>query len=223
MNPLRVIAIDGPAASGKSSVARELARRLGWIFVNTGNMYRAATWAALRDQIDPADEAAVTARCPSWRISCSIADERSVVQVDGRDVESELTSAAVNNAVSLIARVPAVREKLVALQRELGAQHPVVMEGRDIGTHVFPHAPVKFYIDASIAVRAQRRSLQGQTDTLAERDRIDSTRATAPLKVADDAVFIDSSHLDFEQVVVRIMEELTQRGITGAAPSLSAS
>src|SRR6478609_9424097 len=106
MNPLRVIAIDGPAASGKSSVAREVARRLGWIFVNTGNMYRAATWAALRDGINPADEAAVASRCPSWRISCSIVEARSVVQVDGRDIESELTSREVNNAVSFISLVP---------------------------------------------------------------------------------------------------------------------
>ena len=223
MNPSRVIAIDGPAASGKSSVAQEVARRLGWIFVNTGQMYRAATWAALRDGVDPADEAAVAARSASWRISCSIVGERSVVQMDGRDVEPELNSAEVNNAVSFVARVPAVREKLVAIQRDLGAQHPVVMEGRDIGTHVFPDAPVKFYIDASISVRAQRRSLQGQTDTLAERDRIDSTRATAPLKAAPDAVVIDSSDLNFEQVVARVMDELSQRGIAGAAEPLSAS
>jgi cytidylate kinase len=214
---LRVIAIDGPAASGKSSVAREVARRLGWIFVNTGNMYRAATWAALRDGINPTDEAAVVARSGTWNISCSLAPDRSSVQVDGHDVEAELNSPEVNSAVSFVARVPAVREKLVGIQRELGRQHPVVMEGRDIGTHVFPDAPVKFYIDASPEVRAQRRSLQGQTDTLQERDRIDSTRATAPLKPAVDAILVDSSHLDFEQVVARVMSELAQRGIKATA------
>jgi CMP/dCMP kinase len=222
--PLRVIAIDGPAASGKSSVARAVAQKLGWIFVNTGHMYRAATWAALRDHINVADQAAVAARCPEWRISCSVIGDRSVVQVDGRDIEPELHSPEVNQAVSLISLVPAVREKLVLIQRGLGAQYPVVMEGRDIGTYVFPAAPVKFYIDASINVRARRRSLQGQTDTLEMRDRIDSTRATAPLKVATDAVFIDSSHLDFEQVLSRIMEELGRRGIAGPAEeSLTAS
>jgi len=214
---LRVIAIDGPAASGKSSVAREVARRLGWVFVNTGNMYRAATWAALRDGINPADEAAVAARSGAWNISCSLASDRSSVLVDGRDVEEELNSPEVNSAVSFVARVPAVREKLVSIQRDLGVRHPVVMEGRDIGTHVFPDAPVKFYIDASPEVRAQRRSLQGQTDTLQERDRIDSTRATAPLKAAPDAILVDSSHLNFEQVVARLMDELAQRRITGTA------
>jgi cytidylate kinase len=166
----------------------------------------------LRDGIDPADAEAVTARCPQWRISCSIKGERSTVTVDGLDVESELNSGSVNSAVSFIAAVPAVREKLVAIQRELGAQHPVVMEGRDIGTHVFPDAPIKFYIDASMQVRMQRRALQGQTDSLEERDRIDSTRATAPLKTASDAIVIDSSDLNFDQVLDRLMDELARRG-----------
>jgi CMP/dCMP kinase len=213
MASLRVIAIDGPAASGKSSIAREVARRLGWIFVNTGHMYRAATWAALRDGIDPADAEAVAAQCEQWRISCSVNGERSTVMVDGQDIESELNSPAVNGAVSHISTVPAVRDKLVHIQRELGAQYPVVMEGRDIGSHVFPDAPVKFYIDASMKVRMQRRALQGQTDSLAERDRIDSTRATAPLKIADDAIVIDSSDLNFDQVLDRLMDELARRGI----------
>ena len=212
MDPLRVIAIDGPAASGKSSIAREVARRLGWIFVNTGHMYRAATWAALRDGIDPTDFEAVTAHSVQWRISCSINGERSIVMVDDRDIESELSSPAVNGAVSHVSTVPAVREKLVLIQRELGKQYPVVMEGRDIGTHVFPDAPVKFYIDASMKVRMQRRALQGQTDSLEERDRIDSTRATAPLKIADDAIVVDSSDLNFDQVLDRLMDELAQRG-----------
>ena len=117
---LRVIAIDGPAASGKSSVAREVARRLGWVFVNTGNMYRAATWAALRDGINPTDEAAVVSRSGTWNISCSLAPDRSSVQVDGQDVEAELNSPEVNSAVSFVARVPAVREKLVGIQQQLG-------------------------------------------------------------------------------------------------------
>jgi cytidylate kinase len=214
MDPLRVIAIDGPAASGKSSIAREVARRIGWIFVNTGHMYRAATWCALRDGIDPADAAAVTERCGQWRISCTLSGGRCIVMVDGQDIEPEFSSPAVNAAVSLISTVPAVREKLTRIQRELGTQHPVVMEGRDIGSHVFPDAPIKFYIDASMKVRMERRALQGQTDSLAERDRIDSTRATAPLKIADDAIVIDSSHLNFNQVLDRLLDELARRGIT---------
>jgi CMP/dCMP kinase len=209
----RVIAIDGPAASGKSSVARAVAARLGWIHVNTGNMYRAATWAALRHKVNPADEEQVARTAESWNITCPVSNGRCLVQVDGQVLDEELQSEGVNRAVSLVARVPAVRDRLVSLQRELGRTQPVVMEGRDIGTVVFPDAAVKFYIDASEAVRARRRGLQGQADTVGERDRIDSTRKTAPLVAAADAVVIDSSHLTLEQVIGRVMDELRRRGL----------
>ncbi len=211
----RVIAIDGPAASGKSSVARAVATRLGWLHVNTGNMYRAATWAALRDKLNPEDEAGVARAAASWKITCPVIDGRCLVRVDEQFLDEELQSENVNRAVSLVARVPAVRDRLVHMQREIGRDQPVVMEGRDIGTVVFPDAIAKFYIDASEAVRARRRGLQGQADAVRERDRIDSTRKTAPLIAAADAVVIDSSHLTLQQVIGRVMDELRRRGLAG--------
>ena len=132
--------------------------------------------------------------------------------MDGRDIEDELNSEEVNRAVSLVARVPAVRERLVAVQRAIGRAHPV-MEGRDIGTVVFPDAAAKFYIDASKTVRAHRRGLQGQADTVRERDRIDTTRKTAPLIAAPDAMIIDSSNLALDEVISRVMDELRTRGL----------
>ncbi len=215
MNP-RIITIDGPAASGKSSVAREIARRLGWIYVNTGNMYRAATWAALRDALDVSDEAQVAQAAAGWDIVCPLIDQRCTVRVDGRDIESELNSEDVNHAVSLVSRVPQVRDRLVAMQRAIGSANPVVMEGRDIGTVVFPDAPVKFYIDASEEVRARRRGMQGQADAISKRDRMDSTRKTAPLMAAPDAIVIDSSDLTLEEVTACVMKELQKRGLVSA-------
>jgi cytidylate kinase len=209
----QVIAMDGPAASGKSSIAREVAARLGWAFVNTGNTYRAATWAVLQAGADPDDASAVQRAVAAADLTCVIEHGRSIVRVNGNDVEDELNSEAVNGAVSLVARIPEVRATLVAMQRALGCAQPVVMEGRDIGTVVFPDALAKFYIDASEEVRARRRGLQGQTDSVRERDRIDSTRKTAPLTAAPDAVVIDSSHLTLTQVIDSVMETLRARGV----------
>jgi CMP/dCMP kinase len=214
MSAPQVIAMDGPAASGKSSVAREVASRLGWAFVNTGNTYRAATWAVIQSGADPEDAAAVLRAVSAANLTCTLEEGRSVVRVDGRNVESELNSEAVNSAVSFVARVPQVREKLVALQRVLGRAQPVVMEGRDIGTVVFPDAVAKFYIDASAEVRARRRGLQGHADSVRERDHMDSTRTTAPLVAAADAVVIDSSALTLPQVVDKVMEALREKGVT---------
>jgi cytidylate kinase len=213
MSAPRVIAMDGPAASGKSSAAREVARRLGWTFVNTGNTYRAATWAVLQAGVNPDDADSVLRAVGAANLTCVVEQQRSVVRVNGRDVEPELNSEAVNRAVSLVARVPQVRDQMVAMQRALGRAHSVVMEGRDIGTVVFPDAFAKFYIDASEEVRARRRGLQGQTDSVRERDRIDSTRKTAPLMAATDAIVIDSSDLTLEQVVDEVMETLRARGL----------
>ena len=217
MSAPQVIAMDGPAASGKSSVAREVAAKLGWIYVNTGNMYRAATWAVLEAGVSPENEAAVLEVIEDGDFQCSVESGRSVIRVNGRDVESELNSEAINRGVSHVAKIPQVREKLVAMQRAVGQAHPSVMEGRDIGTVVFPDALVKFYIDASEEVRAKRRGLQGHADTVRERDRMDSTRKIAPLVAATDALVVDSSDLTLNEVVERILELLRERGVTAAA------
>jgi CMP/dCMP kinase len=212
-----VIAIDGPAASGKSSVAREVARKLGWSYVNTGNMYRAATWAVVQAGLDPSDMDKVNALLATVNFSLEVVDGASVILIDRLNVEDELNSEAINAAVSLVARIPEVRDRLVAMQRQMGRSRPTVMEGRDIGTVVFPDATTKFYIDASEEIRMARRGLQGQADAVRERDRIDSTRKVAPLVAAADAVVIDSSELTLEQVVDQVMKLLKDRCIIPAA------
>ena len=209
MLPLSVITIDGPAASGKSSVARLVARQLGAIYVNTGNMYRAMTWAVLDAQIDPTDADAVRQASASLEIQSPVVDGHTQVQVNGRTLtDVDLNSDPVNRAVSHVARVPEVRERLVAAQRALKELGPLVMEGRDIGSVVFPESKTKFYIDASEEVRASRRRAQGHNDQVAERDRLDSTRKTSPLIVPEGAVVIDNSHLTLDEAVQQVLQHL---------------
>jgi len=204
-----VITIDGPAASGKSSVARILAQRLGSIYVNTGNMYRAMTWAVLQTGIDPNDPDAVRGVAEGITLESPVAEGQTQVSVNGRLLTADdLNSDPVNRGVSLVARVPEVRARLVADQRALAALGPLVMEGRDIGSVVFPESPLKFYIDASEEVRAARRHAQGHTDQVAERDRLDSTRKTSPLIIPEGAVVIDNSHLTLEGAVEAVMAHL---------------
>jgi len=211
-----VIAIDGPAASGKSSVARLLAERLGWRYVNTGNMYRAVTAIAVEKGIDPHDQTQVGALAGSLRIEFSDTPKLHVItKFEGRELaNAELNSEAVNASVSFIARVPAVRDRLVKEQRSLNELGPLVMEGRDIGSVVFPHTPHKFYIDASEEVRAKRRKVQGHSDAVSLRDQIDSTRTTAPLVVSDGACYIDSSEMTLEEVVSEVLAKLAPEGIS---------
>jgi len=205
--PHKVVAIDGPAASGKSTVARLLARRLGFVYVNTGSMYRAVTWLALRHGIDPTNAPAVVALLDATPMEFGVADNESTIRIEGVDPTPFLSAPDVAASVSAIAAIPKVREVLVARQREYVRDHNLVMEGRDIGSVVFPGTPHKAYIDASEEVRAQRRAAQGIRESLAARDRKDSTRSTAPLKIADGAVVIDSTCLTIEGVV----EEVAQR------------
>jgi len=206
-----VITIDGPAASGKSSVARLLAQRLGHIYVNTGNMYRAMTWAVLQAGADPHDAAAIRAAAEGILIESPVVDGQTQVTVNGHALtDADLNSDPVNRSVSLIARVPEVRARLVADQRALAILGPLVMEGRDIGSVVFPDSPLKFYIDASEEVRASRRRAQGHTDQVAERDRLDSTRAASPLVVPVGATVIDNSHLTLEGAVQAVLDHLSR-------------
>lgn len=204
-----VIAIDGPAASGKSSVARALAHAFGFAYVNTGAMYRAATWFILQKGIDPADPGAVAAAMNDARIECGLdAARESIIELDGENPEPHLRDPAINRHVSAVSMVPRVRELLVAQQRAYAESGNVVMEGRDIGSAVFPQTPFKFYIDASPEVRAQRRSAQGESDSIAARDSVDSSRRNSPLMIAADAQVIDSSRLTIEGVVGEIIGRL---------------
>jgi cytidylate kinase len=214
MKPL-IIAIDGPSGAGKGTIARAVARRLGYHHVDTGAMYRALAWKALHHGIDLSDEAAVAAL--AHQTEFDVTDGR--VQVDGHDVATAIRTPEMDIAASLVARHPRVREALIARQRTLGAPGGVVMEGRDIGTVVFPGADVKIFLDASPAERARRRAtdpahasgtgaaaIPDVATALAERDRRDSTRAASPLTVAEDAVVIDTTSLSIDQAVDRVME-----------------
>ncbi len=218
MSEPTVVTIDGPAASGKSSIARMVAQRLGWVYVNTGNMYRAMTWAVLDAGTDPSDPEAIRQSAAAITIDSPVADGQTQVRVGGRLLSSDdLNSDPVNRGVSLIARVPEVRERLVADQRALVSLGSLVMEGRDIGSVVFPDSTHKFYIDASEEVRAARRQAQGHTDQVAERDRMDSTRKTSPLVIPQGATVIDNSHLTLEQAIQSVLDALATQGIPPAA------
>jgi cytidylate kinase len=208
-----VIAIDGPAASGKSSVARMLARKLGYLYVNSGAMYRAVTWLVTSRGVPATDANQVIALLNDTRFEHGTADLQSTILVDGVDPEPFLTDAAVNANVSAIASIPEVRRQLVETQRHYADSHDLVMEGRDIGSVVFPETQYKFYVDASPEVRAARRAKQGLTDTIAERDKVDTTRRTSPLVIAEDAHVIESSYLTIDGVVGEIIGRLKMKGL----------
>lgn len=213
MSSHRIIAIDGPAASGKSSVALALARRLGFSYVNSGAMYRAVTWHVLQRSVDVHEPAAVVAAVEQSKIVCELVDNQSRILIDDHDPISHLRDDNVNRAVSIVSSISRVRRILVPRMRECAKANNVVMEGRDIGSVVFPETPFKFYVDASPEVRVQRRRAEGQRDEIATRDRADSSRATSPLIVAPDAEMIDTSTLTIDGVVNEIMRRLKQKGL----------
>jgi cytidylate kinase len=208
----RAIAIDGPAASGKSTLARLLSQRLGLIMVNSGAMYRAVTWKVLQLGIDPADRAAVVEALRGMDVECGIDGLDSTVRIDGVDPGEALRSEEVNANVSAISAVPEVRECLVSLQRDYLKLGYVVMEGRDIGSVVFPETPYKIYMDADPAVREARREEVGEVDSVAARDKADSGRATAPLRIAEGAALLDTSGHTIESGVEAALEILARQG-----------
>ncbi|MEP6671798.1 MAG: (d)CMP kinase [Chthoniobacter sp.] len=212
-HPHIVIAIDGPAASGKSSVARVLARKLHYVYVNTGAMYRAVTWLAIEKGVPPVDAVRVQQLLHYTEVTCGVRDGESTILLDGVDPADHLVSEAVNSNVSAIATLPDVRRLLTQKQRAFAFDYDVVMEGRDIGSAVFPETRYKFYVDASPEVRAQRRARQGLQDSIAARDKVDSSRRTSPLTIAEDAHVIDSSNLTVEGVVGEIFGRLKQKGL----------
>ena len=209
----RVIAIDGPAASGKSSVARELARRLGFAYVNSGAMYRAITWYILENGVDPNDSDRIVQLVKNAAIDCELKDKQSRIRINDLDPTAHLREGRVNNEVSQVSTVPQVRQILVEKMRDYARHDDLVTEGRDIGSVVFPETPYKFYIDASPEVRLRRRAAEGQRDEIAARDRADSLRRASPLIIAEDALVIDSSNLTIDGVVGEIIGRLKNKGL----------
>ena len=213
-----IIAIDGPAGAGKSTVARALAERLEFRYLDTGAMYRAATLAVLRAGVPPTDADAVERVVSAADITLSSDPDAPAVRLDGADVSDEIRGPEVTAAVSAVSAVPAVRRLLVVRQRALSTEGAVI-EGRDIGTVVAPDAPVKVFLDADPDVRAVRRAgdrdvgvraegdvVQAVAVDLARRDRLDSTRAASPLQAAADAVHLDSTALSADEVIGRVLE-----------------
>lgn len=209
-----VIAIDGPAASGKSSVARELARRLKLVYVNSGAMYRSVTWVVLERGIDPNDKQTIARFIGEARLDGKLLDGEFHLLINGVDLTRHLHEDRVNSEVSRVSTVPEVRKLLVQRMRDYATNHDLVIEGRDIGSVVFPDTPYKFYIDASPEVRAQRRAAQGLRDEIAQRDRADSSRSASPLIIAKEAEVIDTSNLSIEAVVDEIIKRLRARNLT---------
>jgi len=223
MNRKLVVAIDGPAGAGKSTIAAQLAQKLGYLNLETGAMYRALALKALQDGVALDDSAALADLARRSQIELIPTAENNRVLLDGEDVSARIRQPEVTSAASRVSVHPAVREWMVARQRELGAAGGVIMEGRDIGTVVFPDAEVKVFLDAAPNVRTERRVAQHQQKTglaaareaiaaeLQERDRRDATRATSPLIAAKDAVIIDSSGLSIDEVVARIESLIRQK------------
>ena len=209
----RVIAIDGPAASGKSSVARELARQLGFIYVNSGAIYRAITWHILQNRIDPEDGDCIEKALRLAAISGALEDNESRVLINGADPGNHLRDDCVNESVARVSQFPVVRQIVAERLHEHAQTHDLIVEGRDIGSVVFPNTPYKFYVDASPAVRLQRRAAQGGRDEIALRDRADSLRPVSPLVIAKDAHVIDTSHLTIQQVISEIVGILAKMGL----------
>lgn len=206
------IAIDGHSSCGKSTLARRLAKELGYLYIDTGAMYRAVTWYFLSQGIPITDQEAVRSALASITLRLTQSADGMRISLNGQDISDEIRTMAVSNAVSGVAAIPQVRTFLVAQQQAIGNEQDVVMDGRDIGTVVFPHAALKIFLTASLQVRAYRRwkELEGKgeqytilevADNLSYRDTIDSTRDVAPLIQAADAVLLDNSALDADETL----------------------
>jgi cytidylate kinase len=219
-----VVAIDGPAGSGKSTLARLLAGRLGFLYLDSGALYRAVTLKALREGADPRDGARLKALLEGSRIRLQDGSDGQRTLLDGRDVSAEIRGPEVTAAVPLVAAHPGVRDGIVRLQRayvEESGGRGVVVEGRDIATVVFPEARVKFFLDASPEERARRRAAQtggahaDELDAMKRRDAHDSGRAVAPLRRAEDAETVDTTGLSVEQVL-SVLESVARKRLGGA-------
>ncbi len=207
-----VVAVDGPAGSGKSTVSRRLATALHARYLDTGAMYRAVTWAVLHAEVDPSDADAVVKIASEAEITSGTDPDHPTIRVDGRPVDAEIRGPEVTGAVSAVAAIPAVRSILLDRQRQIiAAAGRIVVEGRDIGAVVAPDAEIKVYLTADAAERARRRSAEQDADVaataadLARRDQLDSTREASPLTRAPDAVVLDTTELGIDEVVDRLL------------------
>jgi cytidylate kinase len=206
-----VIAIDGPSASGKSTNARLVAKALGFVYVDTGAMYRTLAWYCLQHRIAVEDEKAVGAACRKWKTTLDCVGSQVQLKADGYYPAKEIRTAEVSAAVPHVAAVPKVREWMKKTQRECVKFGNLVMEGRDIGTNVFPETDYKFYLDAHLEERSRRRAAEGVQENLAARDHRDSQRATAPLMIALGAKVINTSQMTLEETSALIIQDIRQR------------
>ncbi len=216
-----VISIDGPSASGKSTVARKVAGKLGWLYIDSGSLYRAVAWKALKERVDVEDIGAVEKMTRGVNMVFSIVADAMTYTIDGVDPGDDIRAKPVNDIVSNVAAIPVVRESVVGWLRDMSDIGKLVMEGRDIGTAVFPDAKWKFYLNASAEERARRRCLEMEqkgigedldavTESLKKRDLIDSTRAMDPLRIPDGATIIDSTGMDAEGVAELIVAKVVE-------------
>src|SRR2546426_443042 len=206
-----VIAIDGTSASGKSTNARLVAKALGYVYVDTGAMYRTLAWYCLQKKVDVHDAKAVTTLVRKWKTKLECVEGRVRLLVDGYYPEKEIRTAETSAVVPQVAAIPKVREWMVKRQRECAQFGNLVMEGRDIGSNVFPETEFKFYLDASLDERTKRRAAEGVAENLAARDRRDSQRAAAPLMVPLGALVINNSRMTSEQTSGIIISEVRKR------------
>ncbi|WP_223591627.1 (d)CMP kinase [Neobacillus bataviensis] len=222
MNKKLSIAIDGPAAAGKSTVAKIVAEKLGYIYIDTGAMYRALTYKAIANNLNLEEEDTLLKMLLSTSIELFPSERGQLVFLDNQDVTDEIRSSEVTNSVSIVAKHQLVREEMVKRQQAFAIDGGVVMDGRDIGTHVLPNAEVKVFLLASVDERAERRhqenlqkgflsNLDQLKEEIARRDKIDSEREIAPLKKADDAIEIDTTSLAIPEVVEKIMALVHER------------
>jgi len=213
------VTIDGPAGAGKSTVARQLAARLGYLYLDTGALYRAVAWNVRTAGVDPSDAQAVASLLPGLQVSMDQRGDGIHVAVNGRDVTDELRTPEISAVASQVSAIPAVRDWLLPVQRRVGEAGGIVAEGRDLGTRVFPAADAKFFLDADVTTRSARRQqdlavagrsapLERTKQEIEARDQRDRSRAIAPLVPAADAEVIDSSALTVEQVVDRMMAKI---------------
>jgi cytidylate kinase len=216
------IAIDGPAGAGKSTVAKLLAEKLGFVYIDTGAMYRALTWKAIEDNVDVNDEKKLHQLLKACDITLVNESGRSIVKLNGQDVSEEIRNTSVTNNVSYVAKHPLIRKEMVSKQQLLATGGGTVMDGRDIGTAVLPEADVKIFLTASVEERAKRRHEENMAkgmssdlvklkEDIAKRDKLDSERDVAPLKQAEDAIVLDSTSMSIKEVVENIFGVIVER------------